>query len=142
MTNSTVTMQSNEEPTTPQCIPIKTSPKQNHLPSSYIEKHLLVSPSAVIEKYPTYITPSRLPPLARKLAEKSYFGVSVLKLCTVSGCREVPALPLKELNELKSFLFSLLPQFWTNPVEFETVWVRCTVSIGQLCKTIRLQGKG
>ena len=128
------------EQSTPQCIPIKAT-KQKHLPSSSIERNLLVQPSTIIEKYPSYLTVSRIPTLARKLAKKCYFGVSVLKVCTVSGYREEPALPLKELNDLKSLLFRLLPQFWTNPMEFENVWVRCTVSIGQLCKTIRLQGK-
>ena len=96
-----------------------------------------MNPNTIIEKYPSYINLSKISTLARKLTEKSYFGVNVLKRCTFSGCREAPGLPLKELNDLKALLFSMLPQYWTNSVEFENVWVKRTMLVGQLCKTIR-----
>jgi len=74
------------------------------------------------------------------LAEKAYFGEAVLKRCTIAGYRDEPALPIQELNELKAQIFSLLPQFWANPLKFEQTWSDCTVSIGQFCKTLRLKG--
>ena len=43
--------------------------------------------------------------LAVKLANESFVGNEVLKRCTVMGCRDYPALPLKELNELKQVIF-------------------------------------
>ena len=104
------------------------------MPSTAIDRSELVHPSVIINKYPAYRTPSRIPTLARKLAEHSYFGVAVLKQYTIAGYRDEPALSIRKLNDLKSQIFSLLRQFWTNPLEFEQVWTACTVSIGQLCK--------
>ena len=123
------------------CLTIRPSKKGNYMPSTAIDRSELVHPSVIINKYPAYRTPSRIPTLARKLAEHSYFGVAVLKQCTIAGYRDEPALPIRELNDLKSQIFDLLPQFWTNPLEFEPVWTDCTVSIGQLCKTCRLKEK-
>ena len=123
------------------CIPIKASNKNNHLPSSAIRRSKLVNVTTIVQKYQNYCHPSRIAILARKLAEKCYFGPTALKQCTVSGYRGEPALPIKELNDLKTQIFTLLPQFWGNPVEFESIWTTCTVSIGQLCKTIRLNMK-
>ena len=137
-----ISVPSNENGTTrPECIPIKPSTKHNHLPSSAINKRLLVNPNVIILKYSSYLKHlDKIPTLARKLAEKCFFGADVLKLCTVAGQQhggESMALPLNELNKLKSVIFSLLPQYWSRAIEFEDVWVKCTVSIGQLCKTIR-----
>ena len=50
--------------------------------------------------------------------------------------QEEPTLPLKELNDLKTLLFSLLPQYWINLVEFE---VKC--SLYQLGNCVRIRGK-
>ena len=57
--------------------------------------------------------------------------------CTVSGCREFHGLPIQELSQLKQTIFTLLPQYWRNPLEFEPTWVTCTESIGQGCKRAR-----
>ena len=83
------------------CIPIKASNKNNHLPSSAIRRSELVNVTTIVQKYQNYCHPSRIAILARKLAEKCYFGPTALKQCTVSGYRGEPALPIKELNDLK-----------------------------------------
>lgn len=76
--------------------------------------------------------------LAVKLARESFFGTDVLAKCTVMGCRDFPALPVNELNELKQLIFSMFPTYWNTPIEFESkVWCSCVTSIGQLCKRLR-----
>ena len=121
------------------CLPIM--PKKTHLPSEEIIKSELVDPNIIISKYPQYRKKGRIRTLARKLAEKSYFGEHVQKQCTVSGQRNEPALPLKELNDLKSKIFSLLLKDWGNPLEFEDTWSDCTISIGEACKNSRTKDK-
>lgn len=122
----------------PRCQSIKKHKSSTKiLSSSAIEKQKLSDPDAIIAKYDAYRTPSRVPTLAQKLAKSAYFGESVLKRCTVMGFRDYPALPPTELSDLKQKIFSLFPQFWANPVEFEPTWGACTESIGQLCKRLR-----
>ena len=75
--------------------------------------------------------------LAQKLANQAYFGEYVLKRCTVMGYRGYPALSQEELNQLKQNIFSLFPEFWSNPANFEPVWTTYTEAIGQLCKRLR-----
>ena len=130
-----------QPPTLAKCLPITPSKKGNYMPSTAIDRSELVHPSVIINKYPAYRTPSRIPTVARKLAEHSCFGVAVLKRCTITGYRDEPALPIREPNDLKSQIFNLLPQFWASLLEFEQVWTDCTVFIGQLCKTCRLKEK-
>ena len=104
------------------------------LSSAQINRTELIDPDIVIRRYPSYHCISRVPTLAQRLASQSYFGDNVLSKCTVMGCRDSPALPLRELNNLKQKLFLLFPNFWANPLDFKETWTRCTVSIGQRCK--------
>ena len=60
--------------------------------------------------------------LGVKLAKEAFFGEDVLARCTVSGYRDLPALPLLELNGLKQALFNQFPNYWHTPEEFERVW--------------------
>ena len=76
--------------------------------------------------------------LSVKLAQEVYFGKKVMEKCTVSGCRDLPGLPIAELGELKQLVFTQFPQFWKNPIEFEPLWVKCIVAINQSCKKLRL----
>ena len=56
-----------------QCIPIKPSAKDNHLPSSTINKRLLVNPNVIIQKYSSYVKRlDKIPTLACKLAESPF----------------------------------------------------------------------
>ena len=86
--------------------------------------------------------PDTIPPkagiLATKIAHEAFFGEEVLAQCTVSGFRQLPALPLKELNQLKQTMFTQLPEFWGNPIEFESVWALCSDAINQACKYARV----
>ena len=117
------------------CMPIKPSRKAvNVLSSSQINRAELIDPNTVIKKYSNYRSLSRVSTLAQRLASESYFGDDVLEKCTVMGCRDNPALPLKELNDLKQKVFSLFPQFWGNPVQFEDTWTTCANAISQRCK--------
>lgn len=109
----------------PRCLPVKTRKKSRTLSSSAIAFNKLNDPDEVIKKYKNYRTISKAPTLTTKLAIAAYFGERVLKQCTVFGCREQPALPIKELNDLKQKVFSLFPQFWANPLDFEATWGLC-----------------
>ena len=88
------------------CVDI-TAHKQSvqELSTSQINKGELVAPDIVIRKFPSYQCISRVPTLAQRLASQSYFGDDVLGKCTVMGCRNSPALPLRELNNLKQNCF-------------------------------------
>ena len=118
---------------TPRCISIKPS-KKVYLSSSFIQHNQLANPDTIIQKYRAYCVESKISTLAQRLAQDAYFGENVLKRCTVMGYRDKPALPWEELNNLKQKVFGLLPQFWNNPLDYESTWERCVVSIGQLCK--------
>lgn len=111
------------------------------LASSVIKKTKLAEPKRVIEYHPKLMCPSKVPTLAVKLAKESFFGEDVMAMCTVSGNRELPALPTKELQQLKHTLFMLFPQYWRSPHEFEPVWKSCTDSVGQACKRARGHSK-
>ena len=125
----------------PNCFEIKAKrakTKNQDLSAAQINKAQLVPASDVINKYPNLQKENIIGKLAVKLAKESFFGDSVLVKCTVMGCNSHPALPLKELNELKRTIFSLFPTYWANPVEFESeLWTQCVNSIGQLCKRLR-----
>lgn len=69
-----------------------------------------------------------------------FFGEQVLTMCTVKGCRNLPALPSAELQQLKQVVFTQVPQFWSNPADFDQdVWASCIVSINKKCKALRSQ---
>ena len=110
------------------------------LSSAQINRAELIDPDIVIRRYPSYHCISRVPTLAQRLASQSYFGDNMLSKCTVMGYRDSPALPLRELNNLKQKLFLLFPNFWANPLDFEDTWMRCTISIGQRCKRMARGG--
>ena len=62
------------------------------------------------------------------------FGDPSVNMGTPSLDVEFHGLPIQELSQLKQTIFTLLPQYWRNPLEFEPTWVTCTESIGQGCK--------
>ena len=107
------------------------------LPSSEISREKLNETNSILVKYKYFCTESKIATLATKLAREAFFGEKVMARCTVSGCREYYGLPTRELSQLKQTIFSLLPQYWPNPLEFEPTWVSCTESIRQGCKRAR-----
>jgi hypothetical protein len=96
-----------------------------------------MSASEVIVRYPKLRSPSNSGTLASKLAREAYFGEDVLAKCTISGDRGLPGLPIVELQQLKQTFFIQFPEYWRSPHEFEPLWSTATISIGQLCKTLR-----
>ena len=57
--------------------------------------------------------------------------------CTVAGEQDLPGLPEREMNELKSKILSLFLQYWKSPYEFEEQCRCAEDSIGQACKRLR-----
>ena len=128
-------------PHTPQCLPLQgTSNKVTVLPSEAINKAALLPADDILKKYSKLKGASRAGELAVKLAMEAFFGEQVLTMCTVKGCRNLPALPSAELQQLKQVVFTQVPQFWSNPADFDQdVWASCIVSINQKCKGLRSQ---
>ena len=118
-------------------VAIREKPSNSYLPSSAINKQKLKSASEVILRYPKLRSPSNVGTLAALLAREAYFGEDVLAKCTVAGDRDLPGLPIAELQELKQTLFFQFPDYWRLPHEFEPLWSTSTTSIGQLCKRLR-----
>ena len=112
---------------TPTCLPIQTtSNKVSVSPSEIINKGALLPVDVVLKKYPKLKGSSRAGELALKHAMEAFFGEEVLIKCTVKGCRNLPALPCRELQQLKQVVFSRVPQFWSNPADFDQdVWASC-----------------
>ena len=138
---SSSSYQPSEVPSTPhQCIPIK-RPKQllkyGMVSASEIDQSNLRDPDIVIAKYTQYQKEDKISTLTQKLAYESYFGENLLARCTVLGTSRYPALPLSVLNDLKRKIFQLLPQYWSNPKDFEKTWTKCSNAIGQRCKRLR-----
>ena len=64
-----------------------------------------------MRKYPSLHANSKAGALAVKLAREALFGEEVLAQCTVSGLRQLPTLPLAELNQLKQTMLAQFPEF-------------------------------
>lgn len=130
---------SSESPTSvPSCFPVEGKKKNASLSSIEICKENLIPYKDVMKMNPTLQKENVIGKLAIKLAVQSFFGENVMRKCTVLGCREFPALPLIELNNLKQALFTHFPAYYNNPIEFEDkIWNSCVTSIGQKCKRLR-----
>ena len=121
----------------PLCNPVIARSTANYLSSNEITKAKLIPPLHVISSNRHLTTEAKVSTLAVRLARESFFGEDVLRRCTVSGHRDLPGLPLKELNELKQTIFNCFPCFWKTPVEFEGLWAKCAEAIGQAAKGAR-----
>lgn len=132
-----------QQPSTegPRATSIKPRSTVSYLPSSSIPKDQLKNPEDVIRKYPKLHCESKSGKLAVKLAREAFFGEEVLSRCTVNGFRELPALPLAELNELKQTLLMQFPKYWNSVQEFESLWIICCDAIGQAAKALRARAK-
>ncbi|KAL5506197.1 hypothetical protein EMCRGX_G007791 [Ephydatia muelleri] len=74
--------------------------------------------------------------LAIELAKDALFGDDVLKLCTPMDTRSLPALPMKELQQLKTISFKRFPQYANSPKEFEELWKICMIAVQQYCMVV------
>ena len=103
-----------------------------------IDRTSLISPQAVVDKYPKLLKASKLPMLSIKLAQEAYFGKMLMSFCTFRGIGSYHALPEAEVKKLKEFIKKLtLPGIVSTNVDFELLWKRCIESIGQSCKNLR-----
>ena len=59
--------------------------------------------------------------------------------CMVMGHGKLPSLPIDELNQLKTTVFSVFPHVWHSPELFEKIWKDCGDAIGQACKRLRME---
>ena len=99
-------------------------------------------PEFILQKYSKLRGKAKAGQLVVKLAKEAFFGTDVMTRCTVNGRRQLPGLPLSELNSLKQMLFQQFPEFWGNSAEFEEVWAVCVDALNQSCKHLRTQKKG
>ena len=88
------------------------------LPSAEINREQLQSAPEVLQKYSSLRTEGKSGALTVKLTRDAIFGDSVLKRCTPQGWKDLPALPLTELNQLNTILYRQFPRFWSGPEQF------------------------
>ena len=74
-----------------------------------------------------------------QLACESYFGKEMLKMCTVYGHGNHPALPNEKVLDLKKKILSLHPQLISSPIEFETTWSKCVNAINKCASSLQLK---
>ena len=99
-------------------------------------KTVLLSPEAIIARYPRLLTLSKIGTLSVKLAKESYFGIELMSTCTVYGCRGKPALPKEILMKMKSFLLQYF-NCTKCPEDFEVHWRYCVDAINHACNSMR-----
>ena len=86
------------------------------LESAEIKREELAPIDGITQKYFKLLgKDSKIGELACRLATECFFGDSIMVRCTVHGFRDKPALPLKELIELKKVLFKHFPKYWSTP---------------------------
>ena len=104
---------------------------------SELKKNCLQTPEFVLQKYSKLRSRAKAGLLVVKVAKETFFGEDIMVWCTVNGKRQLPALPLAELNSLKHTLFQQFPEFWGNSAEFEDVWAVGVDALNQVCKHLR-----
>ena len=82
----------------------------------------LRDPDKVAHMNPKLLALSSFSRLAVRLAREAYFGQTLMNKCTVHSYKDLPALPIDSLLQLKKKILSQQPQFLTTPVEFESYW--------------------
>ena len=75
----------------------------------------------MIEANHKYTIKSKISTLALRIARDAVFGEEVMRECTVMENREYPGLPRPELFKIKQTLYSLFPELWNAPEEFEAI---------------------
>jgi len=108
-------------------------PNTNYLPSSAIQTDKLRPIDEVILQNQNYINELNAGTLCQALAREAIFGKDVLARCTITGNGGKTALPLREMNNLKTIIFNLFPKYSNSPAQFESLWKKCTISIEQAC---------
>ena len=110
-----------------------TLPKTTALP---ISKDILQTPTSVLARYPKLRGVTKAGKLAVKLGREAFFGETIMRRCTVYGCRGLPPLPKKELHALKHTMIAVFAGSH-SPAEFEQIWKQCEAALGQACNALR-----
>ena len=111
--------------------PAAKPPAANKLSSEEIPKNQLTSTEEVLKEYSSLVQyPCKMTTLSVKLAREGFFGDTVMAKCTPQCWQDMPALPHKELSDLKMLLFKTYPSFRTTPEVFEKKWVVAQDGIG------------
>ena len=129
-------MQQHSPPFVPRTIPC-INPRYSEMSSEEIARSGLKSIPKVLLKYPDLQSECKIGKLAVKLARKAVFGDAVLRRCTPKGWQDMPALPQRELNMLKTSLYKNLPRYWSCPEGFVKKWTIAQEAIAQACKRLR-----
>ena len=83
-------------------------------------KSQLTCVNDVLHKYPKPRSRSEAGTIAVILAKDAIFGEAVMRKCTNMGNSDLPAIPEKELRELKDIMRQVCHEC---PNEFENTWV-------------------
>ena len=129
-------MQQHSPPFVPRTIPC-INPRYSEMSSEEIARSGLKSIPEVLLKYPDLQSECKIGKLAVKLAREAVFGDAVLRRYTPKGWQDMPALPQRELNMLKTALYKNLPRYWSCPEAFEKKWTIAQEAIAQACKRLR-----
>ena len=105
--------------------------------STEVDRRKLKSVEEVLQSNAHIRFESKISLLTIKLAREAYFGDDVLRRCTPRGWQNMPALPHRDLNELKMTVFQLFPSYWTKSECFEKTWMTAQEALAQACKRLR-----
>ena len=111
------------------------STNNQELPSEAINRSDLKTLEEVLQLHPALQSEEKMTLLAIKLA-REVLGMRS-RQCTPKGWKDCPALPQKELNDLKKSIFNTFPRFWSQPQHFEKAWVKIQEALAQACKRLR-----
>ena len=94
----------------------------------------------ILKKYPSLRGDAKMGRLAVALARECYFGKEIMKISSVGGKGPgTRPLPSKEMEDIRSAIFSLCPHYHSNLVEFENIiWSKCKTAINHACNKYRL----
>ena len=115
-------------------LPLSHQYSNRPLPSTEIERSNLISVDYVLRR--SKGKSSKPGTLTQMLARDSFFGESLMARCTPRGTKDLPALPKKEMCELKKTVFQAFPNY--SAEAFETEWKsKCWPAIEQACGRLR-----
>ena len=123
------------------CQPVE-SGMPSQIPARLTNKETPISPrkykssDEVLSLYRYYKNTKDIGKLAIALAKYTYFGVSVMTECTVTGRGETTALDPVKLGLLQNNIRAIFPQM--DDDEFiKTIWEKCKESLAGCCKGLR-----
>ena len=110
-------MQQHSPPLAPRTIPC-INPRYSKVNPEEIPRSGLKNIPELVVKYPDLHSECKISKLAVKLAWEVVFGDTIVRRCTPKGWQNMPALPQRELNILKTAVYKNLPHYWSCPEGF------------------------